>query len=495
MAWNFFKNQDQESWPPEEYKPMQEKMQEWAAWYSGSVKRLARVYSDRLSMPYSVQGRFWQKTEKQERVEKIHVPLAGDIASVNADLLFSKPPDVEVREAHEENAAESAIDTQDRLNKIITDNQTFSTLIEAAETSAALGGSYLKINWDASFRDFPVLSVAQADAALPEFKWGYLQKVKFFKVVERDDSDVFRKMETHVPGAIKNELYKGKDSQLGDKVSLDSLDETSDLEEVVETKIDDILVRYVPNRLPNRLWRGSDLGNSDYQGLTGLMDSLDEAYSAWVREMRLAKAEKVVPESWLELNSETGDFYYDMDKATYTKVGAPPDAMDEPSVIQPDMRIEKYEKTCLDFIERIVTSAGYSPQSFGLSIEGRAESGTALRLRERKSLETKQKKERYFKEPLQDILQLMLKVDAKHFGNTAVDPELKPRVNFADAIQDDPSEIADTLAKLEQARAISNEAKVRYLHKDWSEQEIEDEVERLNDEQGMNVEVPGVGAE
>jgi len=491
MAWNFLQN-NQKPWPPEDWQPMQAKMREWAAWYSGSVSRLAHVYSERLSMPYSVLGRFWQKTEKQERIEKIHVPLAGDIAAINADLLFSEPPDVDIPKAHEENAETAAIDTQDRINKIINDNQTYSTLVEAAETSAALGGAYLKVNWDSSFKDFPILSVAQADAAIPEFKFGYLQKVKFFKIVKRDGSQVFRKLETHVPGAIRNELYKGTDGLLGDKMSLDYIEETQGLDEVIETGIDDLLVRYIPNRLPNRLWRGSDLGNSDYQGLVGLMDSLDEAYSAWVREMRLAKAEKVVPESWLEYNSDTNDFYYDPDKATYTKMGAPPGSMEEPSVIQPDMRVEKYEATCLDFIERIVSSAGYSPQSFGLKIEGRAESGTALRVRERKSLKTKQKKERYFKEPLQDILQLMLKVEAKHFENNEIDPNLKPRIGFADSIQDDPSEIADSLAKLEKARAMSIEAKTRYLHQDWSEQEIQEEVEQIKNENGMNVEEPDV---
>ena len=220
------------------------------------------------------------------------------------------------------------------------------------------------------------------------------------------------------------------------------------------------------------------------------MDSLDEAYSSWSREMRLAKAEKVVPESWLEYNNRTGQFQYDTSKSTYTGMNVPGDEMDEPKLIQPEMRVDQYEQTCLNFIERIISSAGYSPQSFGLNIEGRAESGTALRVRERKSLKTKAKKERYFREPLQDILQLLLKVDYEHFGNRSINPELKPSVTFADSIQDDPSEIAQSLQKLEQAKAMSIEAKVRYLHQEWSENEIEAEVERIKQEQGIAVEDP-----
>jgi len=137
---------NQRPWPPEEYQPMQTKMREWAAWYSGSVSKLAQVYTERLSMPYSTIGKFWQKTERQERIEKVHFPLAGDIASVSADLLFSEPPTVRIPEAQEDEADSKAKATQDRINKIVGNNQTYSTLVEAAESSAALGGTYLKIN-------------------------------------------------------------------------------------------------------------------------------------------------------------------------------------------------------------------------------------------------------------------------------------------------------------------------------------------------------------
>lgn len=492
MPFNFIKN-NQKPWPPENMKPMQSKMREWAAWYSGDPVKLLHVYSERLSMPYTAKGRFWQKAERQERIEKIHVPIASDIASVSADLLFSEPPEVKINEAHEENTDSTAKETQDRISEIINHNQTYSTFVEAAETASALGGSYFKINWNKDFKDFPILSVAQADAAVPEFQWGFLKSVTFFKIIERDGSKVFRKLEKHEPGVIINELYQGTESRLGRKMQLSYLDETSDLKPEIQTGIDDILVRYIPNKLPNKLWRSHYLGNSDYQGLEGLFDSLDEAYSAWIRELRLAKAEKVVPESWLELNTNTGNFQYDMDKSTYTSMNMPADEMEKPEVVQPKMRVEQYELTCLNLIERIISSAGYSPQSFGLNIDGRAESGTALRVRERKSLKTKTKKERYFREPLQDILQLMLKVDYEHFGNTSIDPELKPSVTFADSIQDDPSEIAESLSKLEQAKAMSIESKVRYLHQDWSEQEVEDEVERIKEEQGMLVETPEVG--
>lgn len=454
-------------------------MREWVSWYSADVKKLMDYYSDRAN-DGTPSGRFWQKIERDERAEKIHVPLAADIVSVSADFLFSEPPRVEVAEAHLENAPQDAIDTEDRLNELVRDNRTFSTLVEGAESAAALGGTFLKVNWDKELRDFPILSVAQADSAIPTFKWGFLQGVTFFHRVLQNGSEVYRKLERHSPGQIQYRLYRGTEQYLGSEVPLDTLSETEGFERDIDTGIDDILVRYVPNKLPNRLWRDKPLGNSDFQGLEGMMDSLDEVYSAWVREIRMGKAQKIVPESWLEMDEANAPFY-DLDRMTFTALSIPPDEMQKAEVVQPEMRHEAYAETCLHLVERITTLAGYSPQSFGLNIKGRAESGTALRQREKKSQNTAEAKKRYWREPLEEILKLLLAVDAKHF-DSGVNPDYTVEVDFAEYVKDDPVERADSIAKLKEAQAMSTQERVRYMHPDWDTQQVEEEAERIREE-------------
>ena len=62
----------------------------------------------------------------------------------------------------------------------------------------------------------------------------------------------------------------------------------------------------------------------------------------------------------------------------YEELDIDPTAMTKPiEATQFEIRAEQFEKTCLNLLDRIITSAGYSPQSFGLNIAGRAESGTA----------------------------------------------------------------------------------------------------------------------
>ena len=53
----------------------------------------------------------------------------------------------------------------------------------------------------------------------------------------------------------------------------------------------------------------------------------------------------------------------------------------EVEVVTFALRTDEHRDTMLTLVERVASAAGYSPQDFGLNIEGRAESGTALRLR------------------------------------------------------------------------------------------------------------------
>ena len=59
----------------------------WGAWYSGEPKRLAadaQPKENRVARLF-----FWKRTVKNGRPPRgLHLPLAGEIASVSADLLF-----------------------------------------------------------------------------------------------------------------------------------------------------------------------------------------------------------------------------------------------------------------------------------------------------------------------------------------------------------------------------------------------------------------------
>lgn len=482
------------SWPPMDFLAW--KMQEHSAWYSGDAEVLANFYNmyiqnNILNMPYPLKDRemFWGRQIKNQGEIFVHVPMAGDIAETSANFLFSESPIIKIAQAHEKTASQGFKDSQDDLDKMLLETSFSSRILEGAETCAAIGGVYIKLAWDEELSPHPIPVIVQADRALPEFKFGILTAVTFWKTIDADDSGskVYRLLERYEKGSISYKLYLGTTDKLGKEVPLTKHDETKGMDKEIQT-IDELLVVYVPNMLPNRLDRSSSLGKSDLQGIEGLMDSLDEIFSSWVRDIALAQAKILLPQGYLK--NSGGKLRYNMDQMLYVELDIDP--LTEGNKITPqqfEIRAESFEKSALNFMERIITSAGYSPQSFGLNISGRAESGTALSIRERKSFATKGKKENYWQQAIKRIITLMTLIENEEL-NGAFEPDLEINVAFNDSITNNLTELSTSVKMLSDALAASTETKVRLIHPDWNEAQIEEEVQKIMDENGIGATPP-----
>jgi len=486
------------NWIDNKYNKYHDKMQEYAAWYSGSSEELldyylgVKSYEMKTVNDYNLEkrGMFWEKDIHNDRATMLHVPIAGDIASTSADFLFSEMPDVKIPEAHEETAENNAVDAQDRLDTIIEEGDVYSRLLEGAETSSAIGGVFVKLDWDDDVKEFPIPIMVQPDNTMWTFKWGFLQEVKFFKVVDRPDTNLYyRLVETRRKGIIFNELYKGTTNKLGKKVSLESHESTAGMEEVIEHGLDSILAWYVPNKRPNRLWRGSALGESDLQGIVGLMDAIDETYTNWVRDLRIARGRIIVPEYMLESDSD-GNLYHDIDKEVFVKVGGIADAAEQGDVtaVQFDIRAQQHYETAMELMKQTYSGAGYSPASFGLGDSTSNATATEIKQQQSKSFKTSAKKAKYWTSTLEDMFYWMLQVDNYVFGSNNGD--YKVQVNIQDSVQTDPMQQADAINKLTQAKAMSIDTVVRKLNPQWNEKQVENEVNKIMQENGMIVNEP-----
>lgn len=474
-------------WPPINLQTAT-KIREHSAWYSGEPNNLANFYEKELAknifgLPYTLnRDLFWARQIKNDSEIGLHVPIAGDIASTSADLLFSESPSIKIAEAHEEKAAQSYKEAQDTLDTMLEESGFYRKILECAETCAAMGGGYIKLAWDTDLSPYPIPVVEQIDNAIPTFKFGVLTEVVFWKVVDKseDGTKVYRLLETYAKdGTISYKLYKGNDERLGYEISMP---ENLDYEDV-STSIKDILTVYIPNILPNRLDRSSCLGRSDYLGVEGLMDSLDETYSSWMKDILLAQGKVMIPAQYLE-KSETG-FRYNIDRMIFAKLDIDP-ILEGNSMtsVQFAIRATEFEQTALNLLERIISSAGYSPQSFGLSIQGRAESGTALSIRERKSFATKGKKEAYWEPALKKLTSLMLALYKLELKGV-VEADVSITTQFSDSITNNVTELSAAVQQISAAYAASTATKVKLLHPEWSADEVTAEVELIIKENNL----------
>lgn len=460
------------AWPPAEVKHVYEDIEAYDAWYSGDPARLMKVNRGK-AMP----RRFWGAPRRLER-RTVHVPIAADISQISADLLFSEHPKITVQDKR----------LQERLDAIIESDGLIAKLVEAAEIAAALGGVFLKVDWDRQLADHPILNIVQPDQVIPTFRHGMLAEAIVWSVVEEQSGRVFRLLEKHTPGHILTELYEGTSYQVGEPVPLAAMPQTEDIPPEVNTGIDALLCVYVPNRRPNRQRRGTRYGMSDLHGTDSMMDALDETATSLMRDIWAGLSRVMMPESMLEYDVQLKQAYVDLEEALFVPVSASEttDPLSQQiTVSQFTIRTEEHINASLHWIERIVSAAGYSPQSFGLSIEGRADSAAALKVRERKSFTTAARKAEYWRPAVQRVLWLMLMVDQLQFSGSVV-AEV-PNVEIQDSVIEDLRERSASIEMLSRARALSIRTAIRLLHPDWGGDQVEAEALDIMQENGILV--------
>ncbi|WP_439675992.1 phage capsid protein [Embleya sp. MST-111070] len=475
------------AWPPPQWAPLYSEMRIDDAWYSGDRKRLAKLYRDQ---PKRDDGRrrLWGRHRQHDHGRhdnRLHIPLPADIATTSADLLFSEPPTFTVPD---DKAAQA------RLDELVADDGVANSLLEAAEVGAALGGVYLRGTWDRSLVARPLLTVVHCDVALPEFRFGVLVAASFWRELSTAGA-VLRHVERHERGRIEHALYQGTVDNIGRRVPLTEHPETARLVESlgadgdsIATGIDRLTVGYVPNIRPNRRHRGSPLGRSDYQSAHDMFDGLDEVWTSWMRDIRLARARLIVPADYLRDHGPGRGASFDEDREIWQTLNIPPTEQGSGITLsQFAIRVAEHQSTADALVRQAVGSAGYSAQSFGLG-DSVAITATEVGARERRSMITRDKKSRYWAPVIADMLHVVLLLD-RALGFSNVTP-LRPRVRFGDSVSEDPQTTAQTLALLMQAQAASIDTRVRILHPDWPDERVRVEVDRILVETGQAVPDP-----
>jgi A118 family predicted phage portal protein len=485
------------AWPPLAVVDTWNEIAVHDAWYSGDTTKLASAYSSAngyrtTSGPSSpgvieqVRRFFWGTSQSGTQTPyRLHIPLASDIATKSADLIFSEPPDIKVKDKT----------TQKRIEAIVKTGIN-TTLLEAAEIAAALGGVYLKIDWDKSQFDEPIVSAVHPDCAWPKFSWGRMVSVIFCDTVHADATQVWRHLQEYGKGYIEHGLYIGTPESLGRQVPLTERSETEPFASLVDpqsrisTPENLMLAWYIPNMRPNRKRRGSPDGRSDYQTVEPIFDALDEAWTSWMRDLRLGVARLIAPESYLQNLGAGKGASFNLNQEVWTGINSMPSLDKGGSEItqsQFNIRVAEHSQTCLEITEIAIRTAGYSAQSFGLTSEVAA-TATEIQNRERQSFITRGKKIKYCEPPLYSLIEALLIVDNEIYRNKNNSDELV--IKFGDSVQEDALKTSQTIAALHAAQAISIETGVRMGDPQMEDADVLIEVQKIKEETGVLVTDP-----
>lgn len=503
-------------WPPTD-PVVQSNLADWDAWYSADPDRLEQRYGggaggyDRPNRPAQRAGgvvgkmaRWWwgTPTPDGEKRSKLHIPLAGDIARTSSGLLFSEPPKF---------IAEDNATAQDRLDAL--KKSLHPTLLEAGELCAAIGGVYFRVVWDDEVSDRPWIDAVAGDRAVPTFSYGRLRAVTFWTVLPNEDSNdkrTFRHLERHEKGRIYHGLYEGSLTNLGAARPLQDNSVTAPLAAMVDAEggldtgaPEHLTASYMPNVRPARSWRHipsvASWGQSDFQGIEGIMDALDETWSSWMRDIQDGKGRIIVADALLQSNGPGSGASWNPDQRVYSGLNMLPRAGDPNPItdIQFAIRVKEHAETCAALAAEAAREAGYSASSFGDHGDGQAVTATEVKAKERRSLITKGRKEVYADPALSSILAAQLAVEAgPRFRVQGVALSEPPTIEFQDSISEGALELATTAEMLRRAEAASTETLVTIVNPSWDEDRIKAETKRITGEAGRDVADPfATGAE
>jgi hypothetical protein len=256
----------------------------------------------------------------------------------------------------------------------------------------------------------------------------------------------------------------------------------------IPTGLAGLTAAYVPNMRPNKLFRKkpalSQLGISDFTDITQLFDAIDEVWSSWMRDIRIAKARIVVAQQYLQAGVFGGGSSFDYDREVYEGL---------PSLTNPDgsslgfhaeqfaIRVDEHQKSVQELRDQAMQSAGWTPGSTGGSDQG-MRTATEIKSDERLSNRTRDKKINYWK-TLSPFFLTWLQLDASLYGGPM--PEDEPEFRFPAEAQADPESMARTNQMLFAAQSASIETRVREQHPEWDGQTVNDEVDRIKAEFGI----------
>lgn len=542
-------------WPPTADLERYSTMRTNSVWYEGDPNKLAGLYAGGTiqsapatasegivgGLRNTLRRWFWgQPIAQGEKDTKIHVPIAQDIATLSSELLFAETPVVKLDppkviqtetedntdalgQDHPEDITKEVdppgLDEAQKTLEWLLDRVDFqATLLAAAETQSPLGSVCLRVAWDEEVDPkAPFLTRVDADAAIPEYRWGKLVAVTFWHTIQRKGKtgeQVIRHLERYERGKIYHGVYEGTAQNLGIAVPLTDYPETAAFAALVneegfmDAPEDTMLATSIPNALPDPSNRHLAIGRSDFTpGVLTLMDAVDEIATSLMRDIDLGKGRVFLARYMLEDQGAGKGAAFNEDQRYFSPLRMNPSEKDEAPIVanQFKIRVDEHLKAIEWYAAKAVRAAGYNPDAdYGEG--GQEMTATEYSGRNRRSFSTRSKKILYWQNNLEAMVEALIRVFNERFASAerpAIPEDWPIRIEWPPAAHPDLKVLAETAQMMLNARAASVRTRVQLLHPDWTDQEIDAEVDLLSEEEesidpatfGLSPNLPGTAPE
>lgn len=390
-------------------------------WAQGAEDRLEHFFKHEFNTftsgsPYSItenQTRYWKTVSG--KTPRVHCGLPKLASNAMVKLITSGGIEFTIEE-DEENT--------ERLDAILNDNN-FNHLIQKGVFTESWAGFYFyKITKDQELSPYPILEIISpkdGEAIVDRgrikgfiFKSRFTPDGHFGKTIEI--REIYEYGENGRVSLI-HEAYtideKGNDTKL-DSIPKDYIDDYED--------IPNIGITFLPGELKNNTvynsrFPNSIYGESDYTSVQALFHDIDDMYSQRERDVNNARAIKFLNEKIIHKTEDGKSTMFDdyQDEIELLSADMDMDTFDINkmiTILQPDLRVEQYDKTIKELKADICNGMGLDPETLGMvgfqSINSAAES---KRQSQATSLDTREAKIKLHKEILESLGAKLLMYD------------------------------------------------------------------------------------
>lgn len=503
-----------QAWPIRPWDIAQRAWRENDAWYTGDTAALSRIYGQGAgverathmvrdqaytgglygAVTSAARRAFWGRpVPLGEERSRLHIPAAADVSTLSSDLLFSRQPRIAYGKDDQVPAQ-----AQKRLALIMGSDESLAQMQQGGEWASAFGAVALVPVWDRDLADHVWWEPVAADVVVPEFRMGRLVALNCWtELRDGNSATIYRHVARHEAGQILHTLYLGTDSNLGRVVPLADRPETAVYAPLVGkdgaeanailTGVPELVAEWWLNA-PAKQWRKTpqlaEAGRSDYVGgVKDAFDALDEAWSSWMRDLELAKARLVVPRAYLETRGRGRGATFDPDRSIYSPLDIPPGAAgqkagDAIEMVQFDIRWEAHSNTTQALFRRILASVGLGELDKETA-SATDRTATEVNVGSQSRNRTRDRKALYARPALASWSRKLMLLDAAIFPRHGGGDYPLPEVVFPAAPDQTPLQTAQTIGLLTAAQRQSREVSVRMQHPEWGEDEVTEELRRL----------------
>jgi hypothetical protein len=463
-------------------------------WFQGAEDRLEwffkneyNTFTKNVSNPYSIiadQTKFWKSVSgKTPRVHSGLPKLAtGAMVSLIAGSGFSYKID-ENEEA--EQRLESILEANDFKDRLFQ---------QGVATESWAGFFFYKVSFDAQLSDKPIIElVSPKDAEIIVER----NRIAGYKFKTRISNEEYKEIEIQETYKVDRETQKlrieykaytyNSDNQW---VEIPLPEGYQQLADGIELGVDFAPAVLKNNTSYNSRFPDSKYGQSDYTSVQSLFHMLDDLLSQVELEIRNAKAIKFINEKLIPKDENGLSKKFDQNQDEIELLSAEMELADFDlskfvSVLQGDIRVEKYERTIQDLYAKILSAIGLSPVTVGLpgydSVNASAQS---QREKEKLSLRTRAAKLKLWEKCLEDLFVKVLKFDdylnGREIGEYQIDVEFD---EYASPTQE---ELIQTLGKAVESGILSiQEAQEEYFGSSKSNGELDRMYVRTKIEKGI----------